>query len=146
MTRNDQKFREDAAKNSEGETLVSDSLRLLKIPPEKKVFSRNPINRNMNNPEDNNGIRLLAFSNKSVIADRSIPSVNFSVIMLFPNPDFTAPLIGNVIREIRRKVLNQKIRIAFHALIDFKNPENNALNIFIKNFLQCYGIKKELKE
>jgi hypothetical protein len=131
ITRNDQKFLDDAAKNSAEENVFSDFLRLLNKPPLRKVLNRNPVNKTRNNPEENDGIRLVALLNRSVTTDISIPSVNLSVIMLFPKPDFTAPLSGNVTREIIKREVNQTIRIPFHVCSALTNPDQSVLNIFI---------------
>jgi hypothetical protein len=131
MTRNDQKFLADAIKNSADENLPELPLRQENMPPPRNAFIRILISIRKSTPEEKYETRPFSVESKSPTTSPFIPSISFSVIILFPNPAFKTPFIGTAKRETSKREKNQTIKTPFHTFNDRKMPDLKASNIFI---------------
>jgi hypothetical protein len=124
MTRNDQKFDEDAPKKPLDLISLSFLLRTSKNPPLRKILSRKVINIKIIIPEIRND--LTSPRPMPVFASTSIfnPLLSFSVIMLDPSIFIIPDLKGYATVATSTRVINQVIRIHFHDLADLTAPES----------------------
>ena len=82
-------------------------------------------------PENREDTIECRFLPKSPITSTLIPSISFSMTILFPNAAFRLALKGTVRKETIINEINQKTIIPFHALKDLKKPDFIDKNIFI---------------
>ena len=82
-------------------------------------------------PENREDTTKCRFLPKSPITSTLIPSISFSMTILFPNAAFRLALNGTVRKETMINEITQKIIIPFHALRDLKKPDFIDSSIFI---------------
>ena len=130
----DQKYFEEALKNSANENVPDDPLILLNNPPVRNELSRNPTRSSMIKPLEKEEIRFLNDVPRSANTSTFIPARSFSVIILFPNPVIIILFNGIATRHIRRRNKTMTKMLPFHDFTEPDIPDLIQLNIFINDY------------